>query len=241
MKNALKISAMSLCLLLASLATSFATLVITDFVNGGPFEDMDVDGTALFTDPASSVTGTLTTRSLTGIDGIAITTSGQGISINENSNVIGVNSPGTDTSDRFDNNEAWGFDWNVNAEFVGIDLQLFTAADAESFTLQAASWIGLGVTPGSGSVSFNNGAGSFTLTDNGSADIFDLAALSGGVTLPLPAGTVFNIGYNNTALVGTGNSSITAIEFNLIPEPSSFALLGLGAVLLIRVRKVRRQ
>jgi len=204
-----------------------AATIIGPFNDGHDLDNHDIGSSSLFTDGA--ITSTLTTRSLTEMDGTSHTTAGSGVLLNTVSGSIGINSSGSsDSSSRFDNQEAWTFDWSTDSEFTFIDLAFFTSSATETFQLQSDDWKGLTLTPGSASVSFNSSSGTFTLSDKGNLDEFNLNDLSGGVTLAVAAGTDITISYSNDGSNSSNtNASFTEMQFNLIPEPSVLSLLGL--------------
>ena len=216
-----------LCLIFsfAIVSKARADLIIGPFSNGGVLDDHDIGSTDVFTDPVTSITATLTTQRLIEANGTVRTTAGSGVLLNSvNSGSIGPNSLGSgDSPSRFDNNEGWGFRWDVDTSFQFIDLSLFTTAGGEVFTIQSNDWIGLGITPGSGAVSFDNATGTFTLSDKDASDQFSLNDLSSGASLNVNAGTEVLIAYADD---GTGNGSFSELRFSTtaVPEPSSTCL-----------------
>lgn len=217
-----------------------ASLVIS-FSNGDQLEGGGVNSGAVYSDSMTGVTGMLTTRTFTNTSGAV----DHSATLNPNSGSLGINSTGSDSASAFDHQESWTFDWDVESSFLGIDLGSFTGAQNETFTIRSSDWIGLsGVAPGDpGSVTYHSATGAFMLTDNGTADVFDLLALTGGgVNLDVSAGTDITIGYRNLAPM-TQSAVVQSLTFSLsataVPEPSSFALISVLAIFGMTRRRLR--
>ncbi len=202
------------------------------FSNGDQHESLGVGGTASYTDPMSSVTATLTNRGFTDTSGNSASLVGF---LNANAPGLGIDSGSGDPGGAtFNPLESWTFDFNVPAEFLGIDVGSFTTTGGESFTISSPDWVGLvGVVPGSGSVEYDSLTGAFTLENQGTSDDFTLADLSGSVTLGVSAGSDITIAYNSSST--SGNAVIQDITFafpastspNTVPEPGSFLVWSL--------------
>lgn len=202
------------------------------FLNSDSFDGDGIGGTAgPFLDPASGISGTITTTGIMPGGSLVNTTSGQ----------LGINAPGTgDTANSFDNGESWSFVWDYDSQFAGIDFGNYsTATENLAFSVQSSAWIGLGIIPGSVNVVFNNATGAFTFADGTASDIFTAMDLYGAGSVPtVSAGTDILISYTAGS---TDNAVIQGMSFNLIaiPEPISVTLLSFGALLIAGRRKLR--
>lgn len=202
------------------------------FLNSDSFDGDVAGGTAgPFLDPASGVSGTITTTGITPGGSLVNTTSGQ----------LGINAPGTgDTADSFDNGESWSFKWDFDSQFAAIDFGNYsTTTENLAFSVQSSAWIGLGVIPGSANVVFNSATGAFTFKDGTASDIFTVTDLYGAGSVPtVLAGTDILISYTAGS---TDNAVIQGLSFNLVPvpEPSPLAFVLLGsAALWFHLRRI---
>jgi hypothetical protein len=205
-----------------------ATVTIT-FANGDTF-DGDVAGSLAgpFTDAATPLTAEILTSAVAPAGSVVNTVAGQ----------LGINDPGADTVDAFDNGESWIFSWSQNSQFVGIDLGGYsTLAEDFAFSVQSPELVGLVITPGSANVAFNSGTGTFTFDSGTLSDIFTATDLYGSGPIPVIANTR-TIKFSFSA--AGENAFVQGMSFNLlIPEPSSAVAMTLSGVLLLLAQRRR--
>jgi hypothetical protein len=139
--------------------------------------------------------------------------------VNTTSGALGINAVGSgDTANAFDHGESWAFDWSIDTLFQGIEFEGLN--NSEKFTLQNSNWIGLSITPSNVHVTFDALLGKFTLADDG-GDNFNLTDLSSGAILPVSAGSILTLAFENP---GLGSATLQSLTFSSnpasIPEPS---------------------
>ena len=210
--------------------------VIITFANNDQLDGDQAGDTAMFTDTATTVTSTLTTRELRDVDGNSAVGEAE---LNANAGSLGINSlPQSDSQAAFDGDEAWVFDWDSVSEFRGIEFD--DVGGNDSFRVQSDSWLNLAL-PGSETgdgVTYVAAQGAFLFENNGNDEDFTLFDLVGnsGVALTVDMGDDIEIAYT-----GTQNAIIASLTFALgttaIPEPAHFALLGIGLGGLIVARR----
>ena len=200
------------------------------FHNSDSF-DGDVAGSVAgpFVDLTSLVSGMITTASVVPGGSLVNTTPGR----------LGVDAPGTgDTANSFDNLESWVFFWDCNSQFAGINFGDYsTTSENMGFSVQSSAWVGLSISPGSANVVFNSATGAFSFNDSAASDVFTAASLYGTGPIPtVSAGTAITIGY----IAGTtDNAYLQRMTFNLsaVPEPSTLAMVGLGGLVMLALRR----
>lgn len=203
----------------ASVAHSAVIIDLTAF-------DDDVEGsvTGPFTDLVTGVSASFTTTTITDQLGVA----GPGNYLDFASAQKGVNNT------NFSLQESWTFTLNTDSQFLGIDLS--GLANADFAAIQSNAWIGAVITPGSTAVTFNSVTGTFLLDGTLAGDRFTLANLYGISEIPvIAAGTGVRIFSPNETSFALGAD----FTWNLVPEPSCLALIGLAASLLV-ARRSRR-
>jgi hypothetical protein len=211
-------------------STAQATLNIS-FTDNLTFDDDVVGSMQSFTDPMTSVMGTITTNAI-GPDG----------NLDTDNNELGIDSSVSgDASDSFDPTESWSFSWNVASEFIGIDFDSYSTSgnDGDQFSISSPDWIGRSITTGTG-VTYTSGTGTFVF-DNAAVTNDDFTAANLGGAVATASGAVITISFadiNAASGFDDGASEITDISFNLVvvPEPSAFlfgglvcGVIGLGA------------
>lgn len=191
-----------------------------------------------FVDSATSVTSTLTTGQVIGADGTS------GASLRVEAGALGVNSSENAQDDRsFNGSEEWSFTWNTSSDWQGIAFGEMTGND--SFRVQSSSWQGLTITDAHRDVTFDSSSGSFLLRNRNSVDSFTLGDLVGssGATLTVDAGTTIAIRYFGQN--ANSSATIESLTFGLgtaaIPEPTHFALIGLGIGGVLVAKRKRQQ
>ncbi len=215
-------------------ATSAKADLVLDFRSAAAISafDNDVIGDTggPFLDPMTGISATFTTRGFGG--------AGTAVNVTASSS-LGV--IGGTNNDRFDPNESWSFDADVDLQLTSIDFRLFGAG--EQFTLTSTAWATSAFTPPTGGpVSFSSDGttGTFVFSDNGSTDIFSLADLTGSGSIDIAVGTDLTLTFLGT---GTDNATLDGLTFatiSSVPEPSSLAfglLLGLGCCASRRRRR----
>lgn len=129
-------------------------------------------------------------------------------------------------------NESWTFSLSNASQFVGIDWS--GLADASLAAVQSSAWIGATITPGSTAVTFNSSTGTFYFNGTLPGDRFDLEDIYGTGSIPtIAAGTGIRIFSPNGDAFALGAD----FTWNVVPEPSAFALAGLAAAALFSCRK----
>ena len=174
-------------------ASGVTTLI--DFVSGGAEFDNDVAGSA-----AGPFDGaTLTTRNLVGTTHLVDTASG----LRKANRYYWV--PG----------DSWTFDWDRDTSLHGFSMEIYNNIQV---SLQSDDWIGLSVTPGHSSVTFNSTTGTITMVNRGiTYDPFDLNDLtSGDDILVVRAGTDVTFHYNGSI----ATSEIRSMSWNMNPDIS---------------------
>lgn len=194
-----------------------AALILT-FADGDSLDGHVANSTANFVIDLQSAV--LTTRS--------VAPSG---TVNTTSGALGINAVGGDTANAFDNGESWAFDWSIDTLFQGIEFEGLN--NIEKFTVQNSSWMGLSITPSNVHVTFDALLGKFTLTDDG-GDNFNLTDLSSGAILPVSAGSILTLAFENP---GLGSATLQSLTFSSnpasIPEPSTLVLAGVASLALL--------
>lgn len=211
---------------LALPSVSEATLIVT-FSNGDTFDgDGATDTAGPFLDAASGVSSTLTT--------VAVNPSG---ALNANAGSLGIADGGGSS---FDNGESWTFQWDQSSEFEGIDFASFSTA-SESFSLTSTAFVGLGpLTPGDSNITFDNGLGRFTFGSGDTSDDFNLNDLSGGVLLPIAAGTPLTLAFSGAPSSDSATLTTMSFSFTAVPEPSTSLLLAGALSLFAGIHRRRR-
>lgn len=188
--------------------------------------DDDVEGsvTGPFTDLETGVSASFTTTIITDQLGVAGPTN----FLDFASAQKGVNNT------NFTLQESWSFELNTNSQFIGIDLS--GLANTDIAAIQSNAWIGAVITPGSAAVTFDSVTGTFLLDGTLAGDRFTQANLYGISEIPvITAGTDLRIYSPN----GTSFALGADFTWNLVPEPSALALIGLAASLIV-TRRSRR-
>ena len=218
-----------------------ADLVVANFNALGFDNDRVGDSSDPILDPDTGTVVTFTTRFITG-DGTLWASSDE-LGIDRGA----VGGAGGDRAGFFDDGDAWSFDADQHLSLTRVMFADFSraqlTANEDVVLMQSDDWIGLAnVSPDLDQVAFNAASGTFTFTaipwSEGNDFDFDLGQISGGVALPVFAGTdiTFTDASNNTF-----GWQLDAMEFttNAVPEPTSIPIFILATSFTVSRRRRR--
>ena len=217
----MRISTLAFAVSIAGCISLSAASFTHNFVVGDVFDGDGVGDTAAV--PAGPDTVTFTT----------IGVAPNGVLNVHSSTGLGLDAAADTFGNAFDDGEAWTLIADTALELEGIDFDVFSTA-TEQFAFQSSAFIGLSLTPGAPQITFDSVTGTFNFTSSSADDDFDLNELSGGVVLPISAGTAMTFSFTDSA---SGAARIDSFTFNAVPEPSLSLLAAFYLLYLLRGRR----
>jgi len=207
----------TICLvaLLALIGSSTRAASVLDF-------EVDAIGSEFGGDTVGSTAGPFL------IDGILTTFTTQGLppsgALSASSFGLGISAGGTDPDPgSFNIFESWAVSADTGLGFLGVD---FGGVQAEeTVSIRCDAWIGLtDIAPASPSVTFIALTGTFLFTDVAPADtdIFDISAMTGGASLPVPAGSNLVFSFVNSTFGPNDDVELSTITLAGMPSVFDF-------------------
>jgi hypothetical protein len=174
---------------------------------------------SLLSDAVSGLSGHITTRAITPAGGFI-----------EIVSTLGINGPGVDCDNCFDQGEAWTFSWDAPIVFKSLTLgPAVSFQHLLLFSLQSDAWKGqtLNLTANE---SFDTISGAITITFSNatSAISFPLLTATDGSPAVISPNTFITLSGLSTSQIPLGQ-----MVFSIVPEPPVFAFGCLGGLLIL--------